>query len=142
MREVRRRDVLRMSAGCGAVAICAGACSANEVSGQPSSSTPQGSGNWPPSRPLAAASAVPPDAPLDVTDTAGSPVFLIRTGNSIQALSGVCTHAGCIVTWQQDLRDFVCPCHRGTYTLRGTVVKGPPPRPLNQLPLQIRNGNV
>lgn len=54
------------------------------------------------------------------------------------AYSKVCTHAGCMVA---DLEDttFVCPCHSGRFDpLSGaTVVGGPPPRPLPQLPITL-----
>jgi len=54
------------------------------------------------------------------------------------AYSKVCTHAGCMVSDQED-QTLVCPCHFGKFdALSGaTVVGGPPPRPLPQLPITL-----
>ena len=48
------------------------------------------------------------------------------------ALDGTCTHLGCIVQWQPDESQFVCPCHSAVFTREGAVVSGPPPRPMRQ----------
>ncbi|MFB6131600.1 MAG: ubiquinol-cytochrome c reductase iron-sulfur subunit [Salinigranum sp.] len=54
------------------------------------------------------------------------------------AYSKVCTHAGCMVSNRED-STFVCPCHFGKFdpTRGATVVGGPPPRPLPQLPITL-----
>jgi cytochrome b6-f complex iron-sulfur subunit len=53
------------------------------------------------------------------------------------ALSAVCTHLGCVVQWQEDKGEFLCPCHGGRFAPSGAVVAGPPPRPLENLPVVI-----
>jgi cytochrome b6-f complex iron-sulfur subunit len=93
-------------------------------------------------RAVAEVSAVPPDGALDVSATAGKPAYLIRRQDSIQMLSGVCTHAGCLVAWQEHSSRFVCPCHGGIYDRLGAVVSGPPPRPLGRLPISVEGGTV
>jgi menaquinol-cytochrome c reductase iron-sulfur subunit len=60
----------------------------------------------------------------------------------LTVFSAVCTHMGCNVAWRPDVDKFVCPCHGGTYNLAGEVVAGPPPRPLDKLPVQIENGQL
>jgi Rieske Fe-S protein len=145
MDVLSRRDTLRLSGGCGVLALFGTACSNNQATGQSAPATsPSSVATRTKSAPraLAAVSDVPPDAPLDVSAAAGAPAFLVRSGGSITALSGACTHAGCTVAWHQDVMQFICPCHRGTYTLQGAVVSGPPPRPLDQLHVRIRNANV
>ncbi|WP_436925095.1 Rieske (2Fe-2S) protein [Halosimplex amylolyticum] len=54
------------------------------------------------------------------------------------AYSKVCTHAGCMVSNIDDTT-LVCPCHAGKFDpLSGaSVVGGPPPRPLPQLPIRL-----
>src|SRR4051812_31996422 len=43
---------------------------------------------------------------------AGSSAVLVRKkGGDLIALSAVCTHLGCIVQWEKDKQDFLCPCH-------------------------------
>lgn len=54
------------------------------------------------------------------------------------AFSKVCTHAGCMVS-DYDEPILICPCHAGKFDpLSGaSVVGGPPPRPLPQLPIRL-----
>lgn len=70
------------------------------------------------------------------------PAVLIRTmEGQYLAYSRKCAHLGCSVEFDQGQRCLVCPCHRGVYDSRtGYVVFGPPPRPLDQIILQVRAG--
>jgi Rieske Fe-S protein len=65
-------------------------------------------------------------------DDAGAPVVL----------SATCTHLGCTVQWEPGKNEFRCPCHGGRYSADGAVLAGPPPRPLERLNAQVRDGNV
>jgi Rieske Fe-S protein len=58
------------------------------------------------------------------------------------ALSPVCTHLGCLVNWDYNKKEFICPCHGGKYDMEGKVRGGPPPAPLNRLPLEVRDEKV
>lgn len=74
---------------------------------------------------------------------AGSAAVLVRKkGGELVALSAVCTHLGCIVQWEKDQQDFLCPCHGGHYTPDGTVTAGPPPKALAKLPFVVANGAI
>jgi len=74
---------------------------------------------------------------------AGSSAVLVRKrGGEVVALSAVCTHLGCIVQWEKDKQDFLCPCHAGHYTPDGVVTAGPPPKPLPKLPFSVANGVI
>jgi cytochrome b6-f complex iron-sulfur subunit len=42
------------------------------------------------------------------------------------ALSNVCPHLGCKVHWEEDKRQFFCPCHGGAFNPGGTAIAGPP----------------
>ena len=58
-------------------------------------------------------------------------VFVVWDGrDTVRAMSATCTHLGCQVQWDGAARHFKCPCHGGVYAADGTVVSGPPPRPL------------
>jgi quinol---cytochrome c reductase iron-sulfur subunit, bacillus type len=61
---------------------------------------------------------------------------------SFTAFSVNCTHFGCPVEWLADAELFMCPCHGGVYYAEGAVAAGPPPRPLPQYPVRVRNGQV
>lgn len=66
--------------------------------------------------------------------------FVVRHDNSLIALSPYCTHLGCIVNFDRNLNEFLCPCHQGRYDINGKVLSGPPKEPLNRLPVKIENG--
>ena len=72
----------------------------------------------------------------------GIPAVLVRTTDGqFLAFKRKCAHLGCSVDYDQARRCLVCPCHRGVYDSRtGYVMYGPPPRPLDQIILQMRAG--
>ena len=57
-------------------------------------------------------------------------------------LSARCTHAGCAVQWKAGDKKFFCPCHQGYFDELGKNVSGPPPRPLDRLPVEVVNGEM
>jgi len=61
---------------------------------------------------------------------------------SFLALSRICTHLGCSVPWDEEKKQFVCPCHGSTFNLAGEVLTAPAPRPLDIYPVRIENGIV
>jgi menaquinol-cytochrome c reductase iron-sulfur subunit len=73
-------------------------------------------------------------------------VWVVRTGDQAATVfNGRCTHLGCAYSWQtagSHQEQFACPCHDGVFALDGTVVDGPPPRPLDTLPVQVDDGVV
>jgi cytochrome b6-f complex iron-sulfur subunit len=58
------------------------------------------------------------------------------------AFSKVCTHLGCLVKFDKERQEFICPCHAGTFNLEGDVVSGPPPRPLRQFAVKVEGDNI
>ncbi|MBF0345839.1 MAG: ubiquinol-cytochrome c reductase iron-sulfur subunit [Nitrospirae bacterium] len=69
-------------------------------------------------------------------------VFIVAHADKCFALSPVCTHLGCLVSFSRHKNAFICPCHGGKYDVEGNVIGGPPPRPLAQLPLMVDKGKV
>jgi ubiquinol-cytochrome c reductase iron-sulfur subunit len=58
--------------------------------------------------------------------------------DNIVAYSKICTHVGCpVALYEQTTHHILCPCHQSTFdaTTGATVIFGPAPRPLPQLPL-------
>lgn len=55
-----------------------------------------------------------------------------ETGKA-HALNPTCTHAGCIVNWNNSEKSWDCPCHGGRYTVDGKVITGPPVKDLEKL---------
>lgn len=58
------------------------------------------------------------------------------------AFTSYCTHVGCAVRWEEGAQLFLCPCHGGAFHADGSVAAGPPPRPLDRLPVRIQDGRV
>ena len=75
--------------------------------------------------------------------TAKTAAWLRRTGEAeFVAFSVNCAHLGCPVRWLPQARLFMCPCHGGVYYEDGRVAAGPPPHPLAQYPVRLRDGQV
>ncbi len=69
--------------------------------------------------------------------------YLRRDDNSAFTCFSVnCTHLGCPVRWVATAELFMCPCHGGVYYRDGAVAAGPPPQPLPQYKVRVRNGIV
>ena len=72
----------------------------------------------------------------------GKPVGIIKSNETLYALSLICTHLGCIVNWHPEQNRLICPCHAGAYDLNGAVVAGPPPRPLPSYEVKLSGDKV
>jgi len=62
------------------------------------------------------------------------------TVDNIVAYSKICTHVGCpVALYEQTTHHILCPCHQSTFDAAtgATVIFGPAPRPLPQLPLTV-----
>lgn len=68
--------------------------------------------------------------------------LLTEDGRDFVAMSNVCTHLGCRVRWIADQSQFFCPCHNGVFAKDGSVVSGPPPRPLDRFETKVEEGQV
>ncbi|WP_372909491.1 ubiquinol-cytochrome c reductase iron-sulfur subunit [Salinigranum sp.] len=71
-------------------------------------------------------------------DAYGGETRMEYTVGGYAAYSKVCTHAGCMVSDEEN-GTLVCPCHFGKFdpTSGAAVVGGPPPRALPQLPITL-----
>lgn len=85
------------------------------------------------------------ELPVGATKTilyGGAPVIVLRTPESLRAFSMICTHLGCTVQWQVDKKEFYCPCHDGRFDEFGEVLAGPPPVPLESIPVRMEGQSV
>ncbi len=64
--------------------------------------------------------------------------ILVRTGeDEFNAFSQKCTHLSCAVYYERETNRLACPCHHGYFSaLDGSVLQGPPPRPLPRILLE------
>jgi nitrite reductase/ring-hydroxylating ferredoxin subunit len=70
--------------------------------------------------------------------------FAVIDSGGLRALSGVCTHQGCLLEYRELGRELACPCHRVTFSLDGNVradqIQGL--RALPRLPVREREGRI
>lgn len=70
--------------------------------------------------------------------------ILVRSRDgSYHAFGQKCTHLSCPVHYAKQNDRLECPCHEGAFSAStGEVLYGPPPRPLDSIPIEIHNGEV
>lgn len=69
-------------------------------------------------------------------------IIIIRSTDTVYlALSKICTHSQCTVTYNSTNKNIPCPCHGSLYTTSGAVVNGPAPNPLKSYDVK-KNGNI
>ena len=86
------------------------------------------------------------ELPFEASVTVGFgryPALVIHTSEGLRAYSAVCTHFACIVKWDPELGEIVCPCHEGYFDhCDGSVISGPPPTPLEEIALEVVDGQI
>lgn len=70
--------------------------------------------------------------------------ILVRTADgAYHAYGQKCTHLSCPVYYSKDHARLECPCHEGAFdAATGNVLYGPPPRPLDAIEVETRDGEV
>jgi len=70
-------------------------------------------------------------------------VYITKDGQGqLRVLTSVCPHLGCTVPWNKEKRQFVCPCHGGTFTMDGNRVSGPSLRGMDALQTSVEGGQL
>jgi Rieske Fe-S protein len=93
-------------------------------------------------RPIASASEVEAGSAAKFED-AGDPAVLVHLENGdFVAYSAVCTHQRCTVDYRGG--QLTCPCHGSIFDPANgaEVVSGPAQRPLPEIPVEVRDGEV
>jgi cytochrome b6-f complex iron-sulfur subunit len=71
------------------------------------------------------------------------PAIIVNTEGDLKAYSAVCTHFACLVKWNPETKRLECPCHDGYFDAAdGSVISGPPPKPLLALAAEVADGQV
>ncbi len=63
-------------------------------------------------------------------------------GQKIKIFSSTCSHLACNVIWQEETRQFICPCHSGRFNADGQPIAGPPSRSLSILDHKVEDDNL
>jgi cytochrome b6-f complex iron-sulfur subunit len=73
----------------------------------------------------------------------GEPAVVVQRAPGVfAAYSAICTHLGCIIEWIREKEEFLCPCHGGRFAGDGKVLGGPPPKPLQAIPVAFNCDNL
>jgi nitrite reductase/ring-hydroxylating ferredoxin subunit len=68
--------------------------------------------------------------------------FVVNDNGALSAVSGVCTHQGCLLRHNAAEGRLDCPCHRASFSLEGKVLHQQFSKPLLPLPhIQVRENN-
>ncbi len=91
---------------------------------------------------IARTSELAPGSAVEFSDS-GQPAVLVhlQSGDFV-AYSAVCTHQRCKVAYRNG--QLACPCHGSVFnpTSGAEVVNGPAQRPLPEIPIEVRGGEV
>ena len=70
--------------------------------------------------------------------------ILVRTSeNEHVSYSQKCTHLSCAVYYSEEDNRLECPCHKGFFSIAdGSVLQGPPSRPLPKIILESHGGEL
>lgn len=123
--RLTRRDLLRAGVGA-AVGLAAGAAGISLL--RPGERAPLvdpdrdlvGDGEW---VAVATLADLPENAAVRFS-TAAFDGFVVNDNGTIRALSAVCTHMGCTLTYRPDWWDLRCPCHGASFDLSGHLANG------------------
>jgi cytochrome b6-f complex iron-sulfur subunit len=68
-------------------------------------------------------------------------IILINIGDEFRALSNICTHQACVVSYDSDANKLRCPCHGSVFSTFGSVLEGPADSPLKKYEV-TQEGNI
>lgn len=152
---MERRAVLTSGAviaGAGIAAVTLAACGDNSGSAAASASAPAPEGSAPAASAgsassgakIAMASDVPVGSIFAFEDPQGGPAFLLQpAAGTFLAYSGICTHNGCTVGYDEAAAEFACPCHGARFEVAtGEPVQGPAQQPLAKIAVVESGGTV
>lgn len=78
-------------------------------------------------------------------EAAGVVGFLSQAGADLTAVSGVCTHQGCLLRGNIQAQRLECPCHMSMFTFDGALMGSrlhPSPAPLPRLQVRRNEGHI
>jgi cytochrome b6-f complex iron-sulfur subunit len=74
--------------------------------------------------------------------TISNNIIVVNLGDmEFVALSSVCTHEGCIISYNHAAGNFPCPCHGSVFSSTGSVLQGPATVAVRRYPVS-REGNI
>ena len=72
-----------------------------------------------------------------------STAWVVRASEKdVVAFAPQCTHLGCAYHWDEQHKEFLCPCHTSTFALDGRVLTGPAPRALDRYRIKVEGSKL
>jgi cytochrome b6-f complex iron-sulfur subunit len=68
-------------------------------------------------------------------------VIVINNNGTYVALSDICTHQSCALSYNSAASKLTCPCHGSTFSISGSVLNGPASSSLKQYSV-TQSGNT
>lgn len=138
MPDITRRDFLKLMKGTG-IAVCAGAVAAPVVA----YFYPTNLEIYPAEPVFVCEKSELPVGESRTIPLGRYPALVINTPDGLKAYSAACTHFACTVKWNKERGDIECPCHDGFFRVEdGSVISGPPPKPLLKLEAETVEGKI
>ncbi len=70
-------------------------------------------------------------------------IIIFRTDEeTYRALSKVCTHQQCTVSYNHSRMELLCPCHGSVFSVEGNVIEGPAPTSLKSYTVKIEGNKL
>lgn len=66
-------------------------------------------------------------------------IFVYKKDDKIDIYDAHCTHMGCILNFDNQTKQFNCPCHKSRFDIDGTKLRGPAKRDLDKIVFKIKN---
>lgn len=150
MQEISRRELMKAALVAGLTVVGVAGCnSSDEQSAQSSTGGPtQPSGtaatkNADGTATVAGGGKLDAGTALLITLPDQRPALLFKTkSGQVSALSALCTHNQCTVTWDSSKEKLNCPCHGSVFDLSGKAEKGPAKEPLEKYSVQVKGDDA
>ena len=71
-------------------------------------------------------------------------IYLVRHEKEVRAFQAICPHAGCFVDYSDTQKKFLCPCHKSSFNLDGSLTSpsSPSPRGMDNLKVRVEGNNI
>lgn len=68
--------------------------------------------------------------------------IVARHAEKLVAMTAICTHAQCTLSFNPNEHTLDCPCHGSRYTLTGKNIQGPAVKPLGPIAITVHGGKI
>jgi Rieske Fe-S protein len=142
-RFIRLGSALGVGAAAASLAACGGGASGGSEGSENRAESSQAGGEAKGGGAvIAQESEVAPGSAVNFKDGGQDAVLIHLESGDFVAYSAVCTHQACIVAYNDG--QLACPCHGSVFdpTNGAEVVNGPAQSPLEEIPVEVRNGKI